>query len=117
MQQMSLGDFTLWSICCTHPTLKTRKTPGTNSIYQQLVIHAGADIKSWLCGILSFCLCHLKIPKCLVKSTNRHNSKEHKKSYCLISLLCVSYKILKQLIYTHIETLTNLLLLQKQADF
>ena len=39
------------------------------------------------------------------------------KSYCPISLLCVTYKILKRLIYARVETIINPLLPQEQAGF
>ena len=43
--------------------LKPGKAPGPDSIWPELIIHAGAALKSWLCCFLSFCLHHLKIPK------------------------------------------------------
>ena len=43
--------------------LKPGKAPGPNSICPELITHAGAALKSWLCGFLSSCLRHLKIPK------------------------------------------------------
>ena len=43
--------------------LKPRKAPGPDSICPELITHAGAALKSWLCGFLSSCLRHLKIPK------------------------------------------------------
>ena len=43
--------------------LKPGKAPGPDSICPELITHAGAALKSWLCGFLSFCLCHLKIHK------------------------------------------------------
>ena len=43
--------------------LKPGKAPGPDSICPELITHAGAALKSWLCGFLSSCLRHLKIPK------------------------------------------------------
>ena len=39
--------------------LKPGKAPGPDSICSELIIHSGAALKSWLCGFLSSCLCHL----------------------------------------------------------
>jgi len=39
------------------------------------------------------------------------------KSYRLISLLCVTFKILERLIYARVETITDPLLPQEQAGF
>ena len=43
--------------------LKPGKASGPDSIFQELITHAGAALKSWLCGFLSSCLHHCKIPK------------------------------------------------------
>ena len=42
---------------------------------------------------------------------------EDPKSYCPISLLCVSYKILERLIHTHVEPIADPLLPREQAGF
>ena len=46
-----------------HKHLKPGKTSGPDSICSDLITHAGAALKSWLCGFLSSCLRRLKIPK------------------------------------------------------
>ena len=43
--------------------LKPGKAPGPDSICPELIIHAGAALKSWLRDFLSSCLRRLKIPK------------------------------------------------------
>ena len=43
--------------------LKPGKAPGANSICSELILHAGADLQSWLRDFLSSCLHRLKIPK------------------------------------------------------
>ena len=43
--------------------LKPGKAPGPDSICPELILHAGAALKSWLRDFLSFCLRRLKIPK------------------------------------------------------
>ena len=45
--------------------LKPGKAPGPDSICPELITHAGAALKSWLCGFLSSCLHHVKIPQVL----------------------------------------------------
>ena len=42
--------------------LKPGNAPGPDSICPELILHAGAALKSWLCGFLSSCLRQLKIP-------------------------------------------------------
>ena len=54
--------------------------------------HSGAALKSWLCGFLSYCLHHLKIPKVWRKTLVGAISKlkkpvEDPKSYRSISML------------------------------
>ena len=43
--------------------LKPGKARGRDSIFPELIIHAGAALKSWLRDFLSSCLRRLKIPK------------------------------------------------------
>ena len=94
--------------------------PGPDSIRPELLLHAGAALKSWLCGFLSSCLHHLKIPKIwrralVVAIPKPMKPVENPKSYRPISLLCVSYKILERHIYTRIEPIVDPLLSREQA--
>jgi len=64
----------------------------------------------------------LKIPKILRRALVVAIPKPEKslgdpKSYRPISLLCVPFKILERLIYTHVETITDPLLPQEEAGF
>ena len=43
--------------------LKPEKAPDPDSICPEIITHAEAALKSWLCGFLSSCLRLLKIPK------------------------------------------------------
>ena len=43
--------------------LKPGKAPGPDSICPQLILHAGAALKSWLCDFHFSYMCQLKIPK------------------------------------------------------
>ena len=102
--------------------LKPDKAPGPDSIFPELIIHAGAALKSWLCEFLSFCLRRLKIPKIWRRALVDAIPKPTKpvgepKSYRSISLLCVPYKILERLIYARIEALIDPLLPKEQAGF
>ena len=101
--------------------LKPGKALGPDSICLELIIHAGAALKSWLCDFLSCswspdyvtsCLCQLKIPKIwrralVVMIPKPMKPMRDPKSYRLISLLCVLYKIHKRLIYTSFEPLID----------
>ena len=100
--------------------LKPGKTSSLDSICSELILHAEAALKSWLCDFLSSCLRRIKIPKIwrrvlVVTIPKPGKPMGYPKSYQTISLLCVPYKILERLIYTHIEPLVNPLLPKEQA--
>ena len=102
--------------------LKPGKAPGPDSICPELILHAGAALKSWLCDFLSSCLCRLKISKIWRRALVVAIPKPGKpvgdpKSYRPISLLCVPYKILERLIYARVEPLIDPLLPKEQAGF
>ena len=102
--------------------LKPGKAPGSDSICAELIIHAEAALKSWLRGFFSSCLRQLRIPKvwrrALVVAIPKPNKAvEDLKSYSPISLLCVPYKILERLIYTHVEPIVDPLIPREQAGF
>ena len=102
--------------------LKPGKAPGSDSICPELILHAGAPLKSWLRDFLFFCLRRLKIPKIWRRALVVAIPKPGKpvgdpKSYRPISLLCVPYKILKRLIYAPVEPLVDPLLPKEQAGF
>ena len=42
--------------------IKAGKAPGPDSICSELILHAGANLKSWLRDFISSCLRRLKIP-------------------------------------------------------
>ena len=102
--------------------LKPGKTPGPDSICPELILHAGAALKSWLRDFLFFCSRRLKIfniwRRALVVAIPKPMwPVEDTKSYRLISLLCVPYKILERLIYVRVEPLIDQLLPKEQAEF
>ena len=95
---------------------------GPDFICPELILHAGAALKSWLRDFLSSCLRQLKILKIwrrplVVAIPKPKKPVGNPKSYRPISLLCVPYKILKRLIYVHIKLLIDPLLPKEQAGF
>ena len=116
------GSFTPSEFAAALKHLKPGKAPGPDSICPELLLHAAAALKSWLCGFLSSCLHHLKIPKIwrralVVAIPKPMKPVEDPKSYRPISLLCAPYKILERLIYTRIEPIVDPLLPREQAGF
>ena len=102
--------------------LKSGKAPGPDSIFPELILHAGTALKSWLREFLSSCLRRLKIPNIWKRALVVAIQKPAKpvgdpKSYRSISLLCVPYKILERLIYARVESLIDPLLPKEQAGF
>ena len=101
--------------------LKSGKAPGPDSIFSELILHAGAALKFWLHDFFSSCLRQLKIFKiwrrALVVRSKANEAHGDPKSDQPISLLCVPYKILKKLIYACVEPLIDLLLPKEQAGF
>ena len=92
--------------------LKPGKAPRPDSICSELILHAGAALKSWLHDFLSSCLRRFKIPKIWRRALVVAIPKPAKpvgdpKSYRPISLVCVPYKILERLIYARVEPLIN----------
>ena len=101
--------------------LKPGKAPGPDSICSELILHTGADLKSWLRDFLSSCLRRLKIFKIWRRALVVAIPKPGKpvgdpKSYRPISLY-IPYKILERLIYARVEPLIDPLLLKEQAGF
>ena len=102
--------------------LKPGKAPGPDSIFPELILHAGAALKSCLCDFLSSYLRRLKISKIWKRALVVAIPKPGKpvgnsKSYRPISLLFVPYKILERLIYARVEPLIDPLLPKEQAGF
>ena len=112
--------------------LKPGKAPGPDSICSELILYAGAALKSWLRDYLSSCLRRLKIFKIWRRALVVAIPKPTKpvgdpKSYrpisllCvpfkILSLLCIPYKILERLIYARVEPLIDALLPKQQAGF
>ena len=102
--------------------LKPGKATDPDSICLELIIHAGAALKSWLRDFLSSCLRRLKIPKLwkralVVAIPKPIKPVEDPKNYWPISLLCVPYKILEKFIHARVEPLIDPLLPKEQAGF
>jgi len=102
--------------------LKSGKSPGLDSIFPEFIFHAGSALKSWFCDFLTSCMHQLRIPKIWRRALVVVIPKPEKplgdpKSYCPISLLCVLFKILEGLIYSHVEPIIDPLLPKKQVGF
>ena len=101
--------------------LKPGKAPGPDSICNELILHAGAALKSWLRDFISSCLRRLKIPKiwrrALVVAIPKPAKPVEDPKSISISLLCVPYKILEMLIYARVEPLIDPLLPRDLAGF
>ena len=87
------GSFTPSEFAAALKHLKPGKAPGPDSICPELLLHAEAALKSWLCSFLSSCLHHLKITKIwrralVVAIPKPMKPVEDPKSYRPISLLC-----------------------------
>ncbi|XP_076804489.1 uncharacterized protein LOC143448565 [Clavelina lepadiformis] len=115
-------NFTPEEFASTLQLLKFGKAPGPDSICPELIIHAGAALKSWLNKFLSSCLHTLKLQKIWRKALVVVIPKPMKpiddpKSYRPISLLCIPFNILERLIYARVEPIIDPLLPQEQAGF
>ena len=114
------GNFTSNKFTLALQYLKPGKSCGSGSICPELILHAGAALKSWLCGFLSSCSRRLKIPKIwrralVVAIPKPKNPEEDPKKYRPISLLCVPNKILERFIHTRVEPIIDPHLPREQA--
>ena len=96
-------NFSQREFAATLQHLKPGKAPGPDSISPELILYAGAALKSWLRDFLFSCLRQLKISKLWRRALVVAIPKSAKpvgdpKSYRSISLLCVPYKILEKFI-------------------
>ena len=92
--------------------LKPEKAPGPDHICLEFILYGGKALKSWLREFLSSCLHHLKIPKIwrradVVAIPKPNKPLDDARSYRSISLLCVPYKILEQLLHSHVEPIID----------
>ena len=98
--------------------LKLGKAPGPDSICSELILHAGAALKSWLRDFLSSCLRRLKILKIWRRALVVAILKPAKPvGYQRVMERVVPYKILERLIYARVEPLVDPLLPKEQAGF
>ena len=115
-------DFTPEEFSSALQLLKTGKARGPDSISPELILHAGAALKTWLNKFLSSCMRQQRLPKIWRRASVVAIPKPMKppgdpKSYRPISLLCIPFKILDRLIYARIEPIIDPLLPQEQAGF
>ena len=102
--------------------LKPAKSPGLDSIFPEFILHARSALKSWFCDFLSSCMRQLKIQKIwrrvlIVAIPKPEKPLGDPKSYCLISLLCVPFKIFERLIYAHVDPIIDPLLPREPQAF
>ena len=102
--------------------LKPGKAPGPDSMWPELINHAGAALKFWLRDLLSSCFRRLKMSKIwrralVVAIPKPMKSVGDPKSYQPISPLCVINEILERLIYARVDPLIDPLLPKKQTGF
>ena len=114
------GNFTSREFTVALQHLKPGKASSPDSTCLELILHAAAALKSWLCGFLFSCLHRLKIPKIwrralVVAIPKPKKPHEDPKSYHSTSLLCVPYQILERLI--HMKPIINPQLPREQAGF
>jgi len=100
--------------------LKPGKSPGSDAIFSEFILHAGLALKSWFCNFLSSCKRQHKIPKIwrralIVAIPKPEKPLGDKKSYRPISLLCVPLKIFERLIYSRVDPIIDPLLPREQG--
>ena len=115
-------DFTPEEFSSAFQLLRTGKTPGPDSISPEIILHAGAALKTWLNKFLSSCMRQQRLPKISRRASVVAIPKPMKplgnpKSCRPIFLLCIPFKILERLIYARIEPIIDSLLSQEQAGF
>ena len=69
------------------------KASGRDSIWPVLIIHAGAVLKSWLCGFISSCLLHLGMPSAWRRGSRSHDPKVIKTKRATVKSLCSVFPI------------------------
>ena len=98
--------------------LKPGKAPGPDSICPKLLIHASSGLKFWLRGFLSPAQKCKSLEKGVVVAIPKPSKPvEDPQNYCPISLLCVLFKIIEQLIYSSVEPIVYPLLPKEQTGF
>ena len=115
------GPFTPEYLAATLNYLKPGKCLELDSIFLEFILQIRPAFKSWLYNFLSSCIYQLKIlriwRRTLIVVIPKPEKPFGPKSYCLISVLCVPFKILKRLIYGYFEPIIGPLLPQEQAGF
>ena len=100
---------------------KPGKAPGPDSICSELILHAGAALKSWyVTSFLPVCA-ESKFPRSgEERSWSRFQNQQSPwgtQSYRPISLFCVPYKILERPIHARVKPLIDPMLPKEQAGF
>ena len=116
------SDFTMSELIEVIRQTKSGKKPGPDLIHPEFILHARKVAITWLQEFYSTCIRRLRISKLWRRAVVIAIPKPNKpiddpKSYRLISLLCVPFKILERIIYTHLEPIIDPQLPPEQAGF
>ncbi|CAJ1064708.1 hypothetical protein NHX12_012799 [Xyrichtys novacula] len=92
--------------------LKTGKSPGSDNIHPEFVIHQSTATSCWLCAFFTSCYGKLKLPKTwrsafLIALPKPNRPAEDPKSYRPISMLCVPLKILERMTHSRNEPVVD----------
>ena len=115
-------DFTPEKFSSALQLLKTGKAPGPDSISPELILHAGAALKTCLNKLLSSCMRQHRLPEIWKRASGVAIPKPMKppgdpQSFRPISLPCIPFKILERLIYARIEPIIDPQLPKSKQDF
>ena len=116
------NDITTPEVSSAINSLKLGKGPGPDGIHNEFVKNCRTKLVHWLNEFLNICYHHIRIPKqwrranviSLLKPGKPETSPQ---SYCPISLLCTTYKLLEQILLTQIDPIVDKLLPKEQAGF
>ena len=114
--------FTLSELNNALKTLKSGKAPGPGGIHNEFLAHPGNKLKNWLLQFLNLSFSTHSIPKIWRRAKVVAILKPGKdpnllQSYCPISLLCSSYKLMERMILSRINPIVDPLLPGEQAGF
>ena len=103
-------------------TLKNGKATGIHLVHSEFLSQMGLQASKWLQLFLSNCIDKLTIPKIwreakVVAILKPKKSPDDAKSYRLISLLCMPFKLTERVFLTRINDIVELRLPHAQAGF
>ena len=122
MDQHLTSEFTIEELVAAMKTLKLGKSSGPDSIHHEFMIHLDDTCLKWFTKLFSTCMEHKKMPTSwkmakIIVALKPNKPADLPKSYQPISLLSVTYKLLKRLIYNRILPTVESILPEEQAGF